>query len=64
MRCMRCDGWMVLDDFIDLLDDSGGLYCTAWRCVNCGAVVDHVILRHQPRLLAVFGGSPVRQAAA
>ncbi len=44
MRCPRCFGCMVHDRFMDLLDDTGRLHCDGWRCVNCGAIVDPVII--------------------
>ena len=45
MGCARCDGLLVLDHYIDM-EDSGGLWIEAWRCVCCGNVVDHQIVRH------------------
>ena len=43
MRCRRCQGLMVWDRFIDLAQ-SDLLWAFAWRCVNCGEVLDAVIL--------------------
>lgn len=40
MRCARCHGLMVVDHFLDMRDDTGHLWLRAWRCVNCGAVVE------------------------
>lgn len=40
MRCRRCRGLMVVDHFVDLADDQGGLWLRAWRCVNCGDVIE------------------------
>ena len=48
-RCGRCDGLMVEERFIDLLDDTGHLQFTAFRCVQCGEVVDPVILHNRGR---------------
>ncbi len=56
MRCSRCQGWMTTDYFTDLLDDRGELDFRGWRCVNCGAVADPVILRHR----AVGGFEPLK----
>ena len=44
MRCARCDGLMVREQF----DDSGERGSSdhedaGWRCINCGAIVDSVI---------------------
>ena len=41
MKCTRCQGLMVSDSFIDL-QETGHLWMIAWRCMNCGYVVDQV----------------------
>jgi hypothetical protein len=38
---------MVVDSFIDLLDDSGHLWLRAWRCVNCGEVSEPGIITNR-----------------
>ena len=45
MCCERCDGLMVLDRLVDLR--SSELWLSAWRCANCGNVVDDQIRRHR-----------------
>lgn len=45
MRCLRCDGLMVRDRFIDML--GAVLHIDAWRCIACGNVIDSVILRNR-----------------
>lgn len=47
MSCHRCHGLMVRDSFVDLRDDTGRLKFQGWRCVNCGEVVDPVVLAHR-----------------
>lgn len=47
MRCQRCRGCMVRDYFIDALHVSGEMQFAGWRCVNCGGIIDPVIVRHQ-----------------
>ena len=42
MTCMRCQGLMVWDRFLDLVQ-TDLLWALAWRCVNCGEVLDAVI---------------------
>ncbi len=42
---------MVRDHFYDLLDDSGYLSIRGWRCVNCGNILDPLILRNKARCL-------------
>ena len=63
MQCLRCEGWIVQDRFFDLLDDTGRLYCEGWRCVNCGAIIDAVILRHQRRARQTATAIPSHAAA-
>jgi hypothetical protein len=46
MRCRRCQGLMVWDRFIDLAQ-TDLLWAFGWRCVNCGEVLDAVILSHR-----------------
>lgn len=45
--CARCGGLMVVDRCFDLLDDTGHLRFLARRCVQCGEVIDPVILRNR-----------------
>lgn len=47
MKCPRCQGWMVHDQFSDLRDDTGRLHWEGWRCLNCGAIMDPLVLLHQ-----------------
>ena len=46
MRCLRCQGFMIEDGFDDPgLADARGM--VAWRCINCGEVLDAVIRQHR-----------------
>jgi hypothetical protein len=47
MRCSRCAGLMVEDYSIelDLLEDDRRTI--AWRCINCGHIVEPVMLRNR-----------------
>ena len=49
MTCHRCGGLMLAEQYDDLHDYSEQAVSSGWRCVNCGAVLDPVILanRHQ-----------------
>ena len=47
MNCLRCQGLMVEDQFIDLEGAFGEMWATSFRCVNCGCVHDAVIERHR-----------------
>ena len=42
--CTRCGGLMVNDSYIDLLNNVGESKFSSKRCVQCGEVVDSVIL--------------------
>jgi len=47
--CGRCGGYMAHDMCSDYESDSG--YCNFWalRCIQCGEIVDEVILRNRLR---------------
>ena len=45
--CVRCGGLMVNDSYMDLLNSVGESKFAAKRCVQCGEVVDPVILRNR-----------------
>lgn len=50
-QCPRCGGLMVAERCVDVLDDTGHMNFAAGRCVQCGELVDPVILHHRrPRL--------------
>jgi DNA-directed RNA polymerase subunit RPC12/RpoP len=42
LRCPRCDGAMVFERFQDMLD-----LFYAWRCLNCGEIVDPVVAKNR-----------------
>ena len=45
--CTRCGGLMVQDFCLDVLGSIGEGECAETRCVQCGEVVDPVILRNR-----------------
>ena len=47
MICSRCQGLMTVDSFIDMEEDTGQLWLSAWRCVNCGQVTDPGMIRNR-----------------
>ena len=48
MRCSRCDGLMVHEEFEDFeVPGSSDHAHAGWRCINCGAIVDPVIAAHR-----------------
>ena len=57
-RCSRCGGLMVTEQCFDLFSDSGHLDFLAKRCVQCGELVDSVILQNRHlRSLSALGKS-------
>lgn len=54
MGCERCNGWMEPERCAGY-GDEGLVLQTFWRCVNCGEVVDSVIVenRWQSRMVHV-----------
>jgi hypothetical protein len=55
--CTRCGGLMVQEHCTDLLDNTGQLDFGARRCVQCGEVVDPVILYNRKSRPGVASGS-------
>ena len=55
--CTRCRRLMVLEYYLDLLDDTGQIGIMGVRCTSCDEVIDPVILRNRlnpiPSLLHV-----------
>jgi hypothetical protein len=47
MTCQRCQGLMVADHCIDMEEGGRYLWLSAWRCMNCGDIVDPEIIRHR-----------------
>ena len=47
MTCRRCQGMMTLERFSDFF-----LIFYAWKCINCGAIIDQTISSNQQRSLA------------
>jgi len=47
MQCTRCDGLMVTDNLIDIMESSMPMWLKGWRCVSCGNIVDPIIQQHR-----------------
>lgn len=56
--CARCGGLMVNHFSTDLLNHAGELEIEMLRCVQCGEVVDSVILRNRLRQVAMTVKNP------
>ncbi len=54
--CRRCGGLLVRDHCLDLLDSTGHLEFPALRCVQCGDIIDPVILKHRSGHISVTVG--------
>ena len=57
MECRKCSGLMIEEWMADELDEA-----YVWRCVNCGAMTDLMILRNHERkreaVSVTTGGMP------
>ena len=60
MTCTRCGGLMVNDSYTDILNNVGEFKFSAKRCVQCGEVVDAVILRNRATSHEAMMASPAR----
>jgi ribosomal protein L37AE/L43A len=47
MECPKCKGLMMLERFSDFF-----LIFYAWKCVNCGAIIDRTISNNRRKSLA------------
>lgn len=47
MECPKCKGLMMLERFSDFF-----LIFYAWKCINCGAIIDRTISTNRRRSLA------------
>lgn len=45
--CTRCGGLLVEERCMDIGESLGGYWFLAMRCVQCGDIVDEVILRNR-----------------
>ena len=56
MLCFRCNGLMAKETCMDLKDDMGIFTIVVLHCLNCGEVVDPLILDHRGRVPAPLIG--------
>lgn len=47
MKCPKCTGMMMLERFSDFF-----LVFYAWKCINCGAMIDRTISTNRRKSLA------------
>ena len=50
--CTRCGGLLVEERCMDIGESLGGYWFMAMRCVQCGDIIDEVILRNRYAHLA------------
>jgi hypothetical protein len=63
-ECPRCRGLLVTDSYLDLEDDTGRIDFLARRCVQCGEVIDPVILLNRRRQPSERPASRVKSGLA
>ena len=56
MICQRCHGLLIKDTCMDLDDDMGLITIHVLHCLNCGEVVDPLILDHRGKVPAPLIG--------
>jgi len=61
--CHRCGGLMVTEFCADLLSSMRELEFLASRCVQCGEVIDPVILKNRERQQEIMTGKDTKVAA-
>lgn len=56
MGCPKCKGLMMLERFSDFF-----LVFYAWKCLNCGAVIDRTISHNRKNSLAAIAAKDVKE---
>lgn len=56
MCCPKCQGLMQLERFSDFF-----LVFYAWKCINCGAVIDRTIANNRKKSLAAKAAKQVME---
>ena len=54
MECPKCKGMMMLERFSDFF-----LVFYAWKCLNCGAIIDRTISINRQKSLSAQGSQAV-----
>lgn len=57
MDCPKCKGLLMLERFSDFF-----LVFYAWKCINCGAVIDRTISNNRKNSLAAIAAKKVEAA--
>lgn len=64
MRCLRCTGQMKEETFFDSFDDTGKFNFKGWRCLNCGEILDSLILANRKNRHLSMGSRKRKQILA
>ena len=54
MDCPKCKGLMMMERFSDFF-----LIFYAWKCINCGSIIDRTIVANKRKSLAELDHQPV-----
>lgn len=54
MECPKCQGMMMLERFSDFF-----FAFYAWKCLNCGALIDRTISKNRRKSLTTRESQPV-----
>jgi uncharacterized Zn finger protein len=63
MKCDRCEGLMLEDDFLDM-QETGGMWLRMWRCINCGHALDAVMVANRQRHALLMSSQGVLEESA
>lgn len=50
MQCSKCYGQMAREQFVGKIYAGSMWSYDGWRCIQCGAIVDEVILANQTKI--------------
>ncbi|WP_455378197.1 hypothetical protein [Petrachloros mirabilis] len=56
MDCPKCKGLMQLERFSDFF-----LVFYAWKCINCGAIIDRTISNNRKNSLAAIAAKEAKE---
>jgi RNase P subunit RPR2 len=62
MICRRCHGLMVKEQYRDVYEPSEGVCLNTYRCLQCGEIVDAVILENRLQVADSVGSTRRTQA--
>ena len=63
MQCVRCQGLMIVDRFVDM-DQSGNAQFVGWRCLVCGNITDPVMAANRRNPPVLKRALPTQKFAA